>query len=346
MHAIGGEMIRTVLAAGAVALFAAGPATAQTTLTVSGFGIAQDQFRRILYAPFEAQCGCRIAVEAGNSAERLAKMEARKANPEIDIAVLSDADAMIARTKDLIEPVDVAKLSNHAKLYDIAKDPIGGNFAVGYTFYNTSIVYRTDKVKIESWKDLWKPELKGRLALPNITTTQGPLLLFMTDRAFGGAGGAYATAIDRIAEVKPNVVTFYERSAQLLQLFQQDEIWAAPLGRFNWANIKKLNMPLAWATPTEGQTGGINVMVVTKNGKNRELALRFMDMWLSTDIQTKLAMELVDSPANKEVVLPADVADNLTYGAETVNAVRLIPPADVLANRDAWLAGWNAKVAR
>jgi len=146
--------------------------------------------------------------------------------------------------------------------------------------------------------------------------------------------------------VKPNVVTFYERSAQLLQLFQQDEIWAAPLGRFNWANIKKLNMPLAWATPTEGQTGGINVMVVTKNGKNRELALRFMDMWLSTDIQTKLAMELVDSPANKEVVLPADVADNLTFGPETVNAVRLIPPADVIANRDAWLAGWNAKVAR
>jgi spermidine/putrescine-binding protein len=97
MHSIGEEMIRTVLAAGALALLAAGPAAAQTTLTVSGFGIAQDQFRRILYAPFEAQCGCKIAVEAGNSAERLAKMEARRANPEIDIAVLSDADAMIAR---------------------------------------------------------------------------------------------------------------------------------------------------------------------------------------------------------------------------------------------------------
>jgi putative spermidine/putrescine transport system substrate-binding protein len=69
-------------------------------------------------------------------------------------------------------------------------------------------------------------------------------------------------------------------------------------------------------------------------------------MWLSTDIQTKLAMELVDSPANKEVVLPADVADNLTYGAATVGALRLVPPADVIANRDAWLAGWNAKVAR
>ena len=33
---------------------------------------------------------------------------------------------------------------------------------------------RTDKPSnaIASWKDLWKPELKGRLALPNITTTQ------------------------------------------------------------------------------------------------------------------------------------------------------------------------------
>jgi hypothetical protein len=49
IQSIGGEMIRTVLAAGALALLAAGPAAAQTTLTVSGFGIAQDAFRRILY---------------------------------------------------------------------------------------------------------------------------------------------------------------------------------------------------------------------------------------------------------------------------------------------------------
>ena len=41
-----------------------------------------------------------------------------------------------------------------------------GIFLLGYTFYSTSIVYRTDKVQIASWKDLWSASLKNRLVLP------------------------------------------------------------------------------------------------------------------------------------------------------------------------------------
>ena len=325
----------------------AAPASAQQpTLVLSAFGVAQDQLRKDLYAPFEAKCGCKIVVEVGNSADRLAKLEARKANPEVDIAVMADVNALEAANKGLIDPIDVSKLTNYDKLYDVVKDPLGNKMGVGYTYYATSIIYRSDKVKIESWTDLWKPELKGRLALPNITTTQGPLLLFMADRAFGGTTPDFATGINKVSEIKGGVVTFYERAAQLAQLFQQDEIWAAVTGRFNWPLLKKLNMPLAWATPKEGLTGGLNVLVLTKGSKNKELAMRFMDEWLSTEAQTRLAMSQVDSPANKEVKLPPEIADVLTYGEDTAKGLKLIPPAQMLANREAWVSGWNSKIAR
>ena len=78
----------------------------------------------------------------------------------------------------------------------------------------------------------------------------------------------------------------------------------------------------------------------------RFLALEFMDFWLSTDIQTALAENLVDSPANKEVVVSDDVADNLTYGAETVENLHLIPSEVALDNREKWLAQWNNKVGQ
>lgn len=334
------------VAAAIVALTSSGVLAQQRTLVVSAFGVAQDNFRRHLYMPFEAQCGCKVVVDAGNSADRLAKIEARKGNPEVDVAVLADFNALEADQKGLIETIDVSRLKNYAKIYDVAKDPLGGHKAVGYTFYATSIIYRSDKLKVESWRDLWKPELKNRLALPNISTTQGPLLLFMADRAFGGSTPAFTTGIDKVAEIKGGVVTFYERSSQLVQLFQQDEIWAAMVGRFNWPNIKKLGKPLAWATPAEGQTGGMNVLVLVKGAKNKDLALAFMDMWLSAEVQTKMAMDLVDSPANMDVKLPPEIADALTYGEDTAKALRLIPPADVLANRNQWLAGWNSKIAR
>ncbi len=318
----------------------------ERTLVVSAFGASQDLMRKNLYAPFEAKCKCKIVVNVGNSADRLAKMEARKGNPEVDVAVLSDFNGLEAATKDLIEPIDVAKLKNYSKLHDMAKNPIGNFMGVGYTYFATSIIYRSDKVKINSWTDLWQPALKGRVALPNITTTQGPTMLMMVDKAFGGTTPDFATGIQKVAELKPNVVTFYERAAQVAQLFQQDEVHAAVVGRFNWPLLKKLNLPLVWAVPKEGLTGGTNVLVITKNAKNKDLAYAFIDEWLSTEAQTRLAMDLVDSPVNKEVKLPPEVADVLTYGKDTAAALNLIPPTQMMLRRKSWVDGWNAKIAR
>jgi len=331
------------------ALLALSPLAAKAeekTLTISVYAFAQDDFKTIVYDPFEAKCGCKLVVETGNSVERLAKMEANKASPAIDMAVVSMADALSASRKDLIDKVDTSKLSNFGKLYDLAKDPNGDGMSVGYTFYATSIAYRSDKMKIESWADLLKPEYVGHVAFPNVTTNQGPPALYMLGQALGSDSPDLKTPIEALGEKKDEVVTFYEKSSQLVQLMQQEEIWAAPIGRFSWAGFTKLDVPVAWATPKEGQTGGMNVMVVTKGSKNRDLALQFMDYWLSTEIQTKLAEKLVDSPANKEVKLSEEAANNLTYGEETAKSLKLIPSAAALDNRAAWLKEWNEKVGQ
>ena len=127
---------------------------------------------------------------------------------------------------------------------------------------------------------------------------------------------------------------------------QQEEIWAAPIGRFAWPSFAKMGLPIKWATPKEGQTGGMNVMVLVKGSKNQDLATEFMDYWLSTDIQTKLAEKLVDSPANKEVKVSDEVADNLTYGEDMAASLKLIPSDVALDHREEWLAEWNDKVGQ
>ncbi|EJL49487.1 spermidine/putrescine-binding periplasmic protein [Rhizobium sp. CF122] len=331
------------------ALLALSPLAAKAqdkTLTISVYAFAQDDFKTIVYDPFEAKCGCKLVVETGNSVERLAKMEANKANPVIDMAVVSMADALSASRKDLIDKIDTSKLSNFGKLYDLARDPNADGMSVGYTFYATSIAYRSDKMKIESWADLLKPEYIGHVAFPNVTTNQGPPALYMLGQALGKDNPDLKAPIEALGEKKDEIVTFYEKSSQLVQLMQQEEIWAAPIGRFSWAGFTKLDVPVAWATPKEGQTGGLNVMVVTRGSKNRDLALQFMDFWLSTEIQTKLAEKLVDSPANKEVKLSEAAANNLTYGEETAKSLKLIPSAAALDNRATWLKEWNEKVGQ
>lgn len=329
------------------ALLAVPAGAQQPQIVVSTFGVNQDAFARILFRPFEAECGCKVVVESGNNADRLAKLEARKDNPNVDMGVFLDFTALEAANKGLLEKVDLAKIPNVAKIYPFARDPLGNGMGVGYTAFSTSIVYRTDKLKdMTSWKDLWRPELKARVALPNITTSQAPNVLMMADKAHGGSSPTYSLGIDKVGEMKPNIVTFYERGAQLVTLFAQDEIWAAPAGRFNWGNLKKTGLPLAWLTPKEGEAGGVNVMVMVRGTKHPDIVHKLMDRWLSMSVQKALADALVDSPVNREVALSPEVAEVSTYGEASLGKLNLIPPSAVLQHRAAWVAGWNTKIAR
>ena len=104
------EMKRVLAIALGLALLAPLAARAgERTLTISVYGFAQDAYKKLVYDPFEAKCGCKLVVETGNSVERLAKMEANKANPVVDMAVVSMADGLEAARKGLVDKIDVAQ---------------------------------------------------------------------------------------------------------------------------------------------------------------------------------------------------------------------------------------------
>ncbi|MEL7526163.1 MAG: extracellular solute-binding protein [Pseudomonadota bacterium] len=334
----------SILALGAV-LTATG-AAAQDKLTISVYSFAQDAYKQALYDPFEEICGCELVIETGNSVERMAKIEANAANPVIDMAVISSHDALSLAQKGVLQPLDTSRLKSFDKLYPAAQDPIGDSMAVGYTFYASSIVYREDLVSIESWNDLLGEKLAGNVSLPNITGTQGPLTLMMLNKAEGGTPDDFSNTIAEIGKHADDIVTFYSRSSELAQLMNQEEVIAAPVGRFAWSRFKSSPLPFAWADPKEGQAGGMNVMIMTANNGNEDLAYKLMDYWLSTEVQTRIAEALIDSPANMEVKVSDEIAENLTYGAELINSLNILDPAVIIANRDAWVEQWNNEVIR
>lgn len=323
----------------------AGVASAEEkTLTISVYAFGVDEMNELIFHPFEEKCGCDVVVETGRSVERMAKIEANAADPLIDVAVMGAPDALKLARQDLLQPLDVSRLNSYPELYDSAKDPIGGNFALGYSYYAASIVYRSDLFEINSWGDLLSDDLSGQIALPNITGTQGPLALTMIEKAQGSDDVSLNGAIDAVAENRDDIVTFYSRSSELVQLMMQGEVAAAPIGRFAWSRFSGADLPFAWAEPEEGQAGALNVMVMTANNGNEDLAYEFIDYWLSNEVQTRVAQAGIDSPANSTVEVSAEEAASLTYGADLVNSLTLLDPAVVIDNRDAWLGRWNEKV--
>jgi putative spermidine/putrescine transport system substrate-binding protein len=337
--------MKQILALGAAFSLITGVANAaENTLTISVYSFGTDAMTAAIFAPFEEVCGCDVVVETGRSVERMAKIEANAANPIVDMAVMSSHDALSLARKGLLQSLDVSKIPSHGDLYESAKDPIGDYMAIGYGYYATSIVYRSDLVEIDSWADLLSDDLKGRVALPNITGTQGPLTLHMLGLALGNDDITFADTIDAVGAHADDIVTFYGRSSALAQLMMQEEVIAAPVGRFAWSRFSGADLPFKWAEPKEGQTGGMNVMVMTKDNGNDELVYQFMDYWLSTEVQTRVAELKLDSPANAKVVVSDEIAESLTYGADLINSLNMLDPAAIIDNRDAWLERWNEKV--
>ena len=317
------------------------------TLTISSFGLNQPLIDKNITRPFETICGCKVVHEVGNNADRLAKLIARKDNPNIDVALLGDYFARAAIKQDLLEPLDARKMSNLNQIYDFAKNPLGSNYGVAFTAYTISLAYRTDKIStpITSWRDLWRPELKGRIALPNITTTQGPPVVFATNRTYGGTDNNVDPGFKQLAALKPNVLTFYNQSSQVASLFAQDEIWVAPIGRFAWGTMLNTGKPLAWARLKEGQVGLMNTASIVKGSKNGDLAHQFINFMISKGVQTAQANDLVDSPINKTVQLKPAKAAQLTTIAEFAN-MRFLDAGYLLGVRDEWIARWNKEIAR
>jgi putative spermidine/putrescine transport system substrate-binding protein len=334
----------------AVALLvsAGGAAFAQATLTVSTWGFTMDLLDKNITRPFEQKYNCRILYETGNNADRLTKLVARKANPNVDVVHFAGNFTLRAINEGLLAPYDPAKIPSLAELYDWAKDPLGGRYGIGYAVSSYGLFYRTDKVKepVTSWADLWRQDLKGYVTLPDIATTNGPATIFMLARAVGGSIDNTDPLWPRLKELAGNLVTTYRNSSEMLTLVKQGEAWVGAYPSFSWGQLLDTKVPLKAVIPKEGLTGFQSIVSVVKGAKNPDLAYKYIDWILSEPVQTAEALDLVDSPTNRLVKVPPAIAAKLTYGDEVIKSLTFMDEEKVAKVLPDWIKRWNAAMAR
>ena len=313
------------------------------TLTVSMWGYNMDLLEKNVIRPFEEKHGVTIVTETGNNSDRFTKMVARKANPLVDVALFAGSWAYKAIEEGIIQPYKPESLDNLDAIMPDAKDPLGGNYAIGYTIQHLGLFYRSDEVDpITSWKDLSREELKGLVTIPGITTTYGPTLIYMLSKAWGSGFEDTETGWAKIEELAPSLVTAYSRSSELNTLIAQEEVYVAPYASFAWGNIVKSGLPVANVIPEEGLVGSFSMVSVAAGTKNEELAHLYIDHLLSFDVQKAEAMDLVDSPVRLDVELPEEVASKLTYGEELLSSLHFFSQKEMAAVQEEWIKRWSA----
>lgn len=350
---LAGLVLLTGLVLGACGNSEAKPGTASSseskeskgaqTLVVSTFGLSEDIVRSDIMQPFEKANNATITLDLGNSADRFTKL---KTNPNagIDVIELAQNHSTEGNQADMFLKITEAEVPNLAQLTEGAKEVFDSGAGVPIAVNSIGIVYDKEKVgrDITKWEDLWSEDLKGKISIPDITVTAGPLMLYVASDYAGQeiAKDKGEKAFEAMAELKPNVVKTYAKSSDLANMFQSGEISVAVVADFAVDIIKGAAEGVTYVVPESGTYANFNTVNIPKDTKNKDLALAFVNYRISADSQKIKALSLNEGPINKEVTLTEEETGNKTYG-EIAKRAKPVDFTMINENMANWVDQWN-----
>lgn len=311
-------------------------------LVISTWGLSEDLLNENVFTPFEEEYGVDVVLEIGNNSERLTKLK-NNPNSNVDLIYLAESYAEQGIEGGIFEEIDYTKIPNSEKLNEKAKTTVERGFGPAYTLNSIGIVVDpTSGIEIKSWEDLWSPELVGKIAIPDITTTNGPAMLAIAAEKAGVSleSDNGEAAFKELEALKPNVVKTYSKSSDLANMFTSGEIVAAVAADFAYGTIAKAKPEVSYVVPESGTYLNFNTVNINKNSKNKDLAYEFINYALSEEVQSRTAKSLNESPVNTNVELNEEEAKNLTYGSVIDNA-KVLNFKYINSQTTNWIDTWN-----
>lgn len=297
---------KKLLAAVVVLLAQTLPTVAQDKLAISVWGGSwRDLVADTAAKKFTAETGVAVEFITGGTIDRLNKAKLAKGNPEADINFTTSHVGWLYATDDLYEKLDLSKIPNVANLVPEARI---SPYHLGTWAYVYTIGYRSDLVKgikFDSWADLWKPEMKGKLASPDFDPSH---LVVVSAMLSGGDAASWEKGQDKLKALKPSFKAFYTNDANSQQLIASGETPVQVILSMNAHYMKGQGVPIELVIPKEGAVLGIDTVAIFKGSKKTDLAYKFINIMLDPAVQTEAAKLKKASPVVTNAKLDADVA--------------------------------------
>jgi len=302
---------------------------------------------------FTKRTGVKVIWIDGNPTDHVAKLATNAAgNAPFDVVYLDDSARAQGLAAGVLEKIDTAALTNLGELYDVAKkdsefSPVVNFFSIGVA-YNSKIFQEKGIAEPKTWADLWNPQLAGRIAIPDITTSAGQAMVTVAAWLSGGNERDVKQAFQKLAEIKP--LYFFKSSADLQAKFASGDAWIAP-----WYNGRAWGMinsgfPMKFIYPDEKGFGLTTTVHLVKGTKNKAIATEYINTALDPLPQLCQAYYLPYGPTNKTLsaVMKAypRVSEQFPSSQEELNKLYL---ADFTAINNAyprWLDSWNRMVVK
>ena len=280
-------------------------AEAQNALVVSAWGGNwKDSLEKIVAKNFTAKTGIPVEFEAGGTIDRLAKARVAKGDPLVDVTFTTSHVGRLYISDGLVQPLDMSKLPN-AK--DLAKEAIRSEYHIGVWAYVYTVVYRPDLVKeeITKWSDLWKPSLKGKIAMPDFDPSH---IITIAALMEGGNETTWEKGQKKLMELKPQIAAFFATDAQSQDLMKTGQAPVQVMLSVNAYHLIDQGIAVKLVQPTDYPgVVGIDTMTIMTGTKKADAAYQFLNMALAKDIQAELVKSLKASPTVIGTPVPANL---------------------------------------
>lgn len=294
-------------------------------------------------AQFEEETGISVVYDTFVTNEDL---YVKMSNDSSQFDVVIPSDYMIDRfiKEDLVQPLDLSKIPNQAKIdttffQDMTFDA-EGKYSVPYMWGTLGIVYNKNNVKEEptSWDVLWDPQYEGRIIMmDSVRDTLGASLVregfSMNSRNIDELEQAKQSLIDQ----KPLVYAYRLDETKDMMVAEEADL-AIMYSGDAYVAIQE-NENLGYAIPQEGSNLWIDAMVIPKEAKNVENAHKFIDFMTRPDVAAKNAEYIGYSIPIPEGValLPEEMQNSPVAYPDNLAEMKLEvfnDPSDILAEYD------------
>ena len=302
-------LLTTALTLGAMKAFPGlSYAQARPLVFATFTGSWEEAHKAVLVPAFrKANADASIVLDPMLSVDQIAKVNAARANPPIDVMLHDPGPALVAIGQDIVEPFPVEKSTYYKDLIAEAQEPMGP----APFFQVVGLTYNPDTIKTPptSWADLWKPEFKGKVGITNLNSTLGTGWLVEIAKMHGGSEANIDPGFKALEALKPNLAAVAANPGALATLFQQGQIDISP-GNFNAIQILKARgVPVEFVAPKEGAIAFKTTIHVVKNSPNKELAFKLIEASLSPEVQTTLMNSpYLIVPTNSKVPMGGEIA--------------------------------------
>lgn len=329
---------------------ATSPGALAQKLVIAGWGGPfEPNLRKELIREFEQKNNVTVEWISASSFQNYGRIKSQAANPQVDILLCDDLVQDQARRDGLLASLDPKIVTNLGDMKPEARLP--GDVGVGFGYTPIGLVYNEKALKAAnipaptSWNDLFRPELKGRIVMRQITSSYGLYPMLILGKMNGGGENNIEPAMQKMKQLAPNVIEFVTSGGKESQLLLQDEAWVGGTGPAEALALMQRGAPMKYVIPKEGTINTVMTASVVKGAPNAKLAQEFVNALISPRGQVQSVIATSFAPLSTKAVMTPEARAALPFNLDEPMKSFTIDFVVVSRDRPGWTERFNKEIS-